>query len=213
MKSPNKNGVESLRAFSIVRRDFDAASKPRLVGHLSGEGVPSDSHYCLIGLRESWVWFSTFEILGSDGLIAVSSDNSSSEIADKVLYLLPSEFQPPISFLLLDEDITWDELTFHTGLSAVSLVLGTDGNNWRKMRPIQEESELLEGETLVAAGWDHEHCSICNKHIVPVNKYFFKAWGDGGSFLCEYCHGRFAKTHSVQEVIYPGEGERVNEED
>ena len=205
-------GVETLRTFSIVRRDFGSPSGDRIIGRLSGSDEPAGSLHCLIGLRESWVWFDSFE-RDSDGLLSISARNSSLNPEDDLMYLLPSEFQPPIAFILLDESKTWDKSVFHNGLAATSRFVGTDGQTWTKLRPIQSESELQECETLEDSGWDHEHCSVCNKHIVPGDTYFFHAWGEGGSFLCAFCHDRFALLHCVRDVIYPGEGERIGEQD
>ncbi len=132
---------------------------------------------------------------------------------DDLLYLLPSAFQPLIAFILLDKSKDWEQFVFHDGLAATSRFVDADGQGWTHLRPIKSEIELQDGETLEVSGWDHEHCSVCNKHIIPGDAYFFRAWGEGGSFLCVFCHGRFAVRHQIGEVIYPGEGERIDERD
>jgi hypothetical protein len=202
-----------LRTFSIVRKEFDASGDGLLLGHLSGTEPPSPHLNCLIGLHGSWVWLNEFGQPDSDGLVSIPFHSSESiKEQDDLLYLLPPEFQPPIAFILLDPEQQWDERIFGLGLAANSRVLGTDGQFWRRTRAIDDPSQLEDGESLVEGGWDHEHCSLCNKHITPGYTYFFRAWGEGGSFLCVFCHDRFAKTHSIGEIIYPGEGERADEE-
>jgi hypothetical protein len=211
--SLNPSGVSSLRAFTVVRREVDASGKDHLLGRLSGTEPSSPHLNCLIGLHGSWVWFNEFGIADGDGLVSVPADSSDAlKEDDNILYLLPSEFQPPIAFILLDPQQNWDERTFGPGLAASSRIIGTDAQYWRRTRPIHDASELEVDESLVVDGWDHEHCSVCNKHIVQGQRYFFKAWGNRGSFLCVFCHNRFAKTHSIGDVIYPGEGERADEE-
>ena len=196
-----------------MRRELDISGNSRLVGRLSGTEPSEQNLNCLIGLHKSWLWLSAFESPDEDGLIRVSADNSELHEQDNVMYLLPWEFQPPIAFLLLDSSTVWDERTFGTGLAASSRFVGEDGKPWRQLRPISAISELTQNETVEVNGWDHEHCSICNKHIVEGDKHFFGAWGEGGSYLCVFCHDRFAKTHSVGEVIYAGFGERISEQD
>jgi hypothetical protein len=213
LTDPNQEGVESLRTFSVVRRDIGSPSGDRLVGHLSGSGIPAGSLHCLIGLHESWVWCDAFEEVQPDGLLSISLENAELRPKDESLYLLPPAFQPPISFIILDKSKTWEQLLFHEKLAASSRVLGTDGQWWRRLRPIDSEGELEEGESLEVTGWDHEHCSLCNKHIEPGDIYFFRAWEDGGYYLCIFCHERFALSHSIGEVIYPAMGIRANEEE
>jgi hypothetical protein len=159
------------------------------------------------------VWFNALEEVQPDGLLSISLENSELRPEDESLYLLPPAFQPPISFILLDKSKTWEQLVFLEKLAASSRILGTDGQWWRQIRPIDGDGNLQGGESLEVGGWDHEHCSLCYKHIVSGDMYFFHAWGEGGSYLCVFCHKRFALTHTIREVIYPGEGERVDEED
>jgi hypothetical protein len=210
----NQKGVASLRTFTVVRREIAESGGGQLLGVLSGAESPSPHLNCLIGLHGSWVWLNEFGSADRDGLTAVSFH--SSEVAqeeDKILYLLPPAFQPTIAFILLDPKKNWEPKSFELGLAASSRVLGTDGHYLRRERAIDDPSQLEDGESLVVDGWDHEHCSLCYKHIRPGDVYFFHAWGEGGSYLCTFCHTRFALTHIIGEVIYPGEGDRVGERD
>lgn len=209
----NQAGVGSLRAFAVVRREPPDSSDDVLVGHLSGEGVPAGQHLCLIGLHGSWIWFERFEETQEPTLFAVSTWNSRLEEGDEVLYLLPSEFQPPIASLLLDINETWESHKFTIGLAAALPFVNDQGERWIRQRQIADASELQEGETLASGGWNHEHCSVCNKHIYPGHTYFSHAFMEGRFFLCEFCHNRFAMSHRIAEVIYPGYGERLHEED
>jgi hypothetical protein len=209
----NQAGVSSLRAFTVARRESRDRSDDVLIGQLSGEGRPDTGYLCLIGLCGSWIWFETFEETHQPDLFAVSMHNSRLEEGDDILYLLPSEFQPPIASLLLDPTETWEGSTFTVGLAAALPFVNERGERWIRQRPITDASELQEGESLENNGWNHEHCSVCNKHIRPGHRYFSHPFMEGKFFLCEFCHDRFAIRHSVGEVIYAGVGERLSEED
>ena len=213
MSALNYSGISSLRAFTAVRTEPRDSSDDVLVGLLSGEGRPDTGHLCLIGLRGSWVWFERFEETPEPALFAVSTYNSRLEEGDNTFYLLPSEFQPPIASLLLDPNATWDRRKFTVGLAAAFPFVDEQGKRWKRQRPITDVSELQEDETVQSTGWDHEHCSVCNKHIYPGHDYFSHSIMEGQFFLCEFCHTRFAMRHCVEEVIYPGDGERIGEED
>jgi len=167
---------------------------------------------CLIGIHGSWFWINRFLRSEDSDLISISTDNCEHKEGDDILYLLPSQFQPPIAFILLNPEEIWEEAVFGSKLAAKSKFIDDQGMGWSRLRPVGDVSELEDGETPEADGWDHEHCGLCNKHITRGDTYFFKAWGEGGSFLCAFCHDCFATTHSIREVIYPGEGERTNEE-
>jgi hypothetical protein len=129
------------------------------------------------------------------------------------LYLLPQPFQPPIAFILLNSEKDWERGVFASAAAASSQVIGTDGRTYRKTRAITGASELEANEVLVSEGWDHEHCELCNKHIYPQTPYYMHTEDKWRHLLCEFCHDRFAVTHSVKEVIYAGQGPREGEED
>ena len=166
---------------------------------------------CLIGLHRSWIWIESFQNADREGLQVASTENSQLEDNDDVFYLLPYEFQPPLVFILLDPQEVWEEEIFGSGLAATSKFIDEDGRGWTRQRPISDVSELKDGESLQVGGWDHEHCSLCNQHIYPEHRYFLHAREDSRFFLCFFCHDRFALTHSVGEVIYAGEGVRIDE--
>jgi hypothetical protein len=169
--------------------------------------------HCLIGLNGSWAWFNDFEETGVEGELRVAAGAASIKEEDTILYLLPPEFQPEIAFTVLDPKVIWTEQIFGAGLAASSRILGTDGQYWRHTRPIDDPSELKDGETLQTAGWDHEHCTLCMKHIYPELTHFRHEHGEFRFFLCAFCHDRFAVDHRIAEVIYPTMGVRSDEED
>ena len=213
MTALNQEGVSSLRTFTIVRRELDSSGNGQLFGLLSGTEPPPVHLNCLIGLQGTWLWFNEFGSSDKDDLLTVPVDSTDALKQDDILYLLPPPFQPPLSFILLDKSKVGVEKTFAVGLAARARILGTDGNYLIRTRSIENEDQLEPGETVEPAGWDHEHCELCYKHVTSDDTYFFFAWGEGGSYLCEFCNSRFAKPHCIRDVIYPGHGERVDEQD
>jgi len=167
----------------------------------------------LIGLDRTWVWLSYSVSADHDVCVAVEPDWHSPIAPGASLYLLPQPFQPYLAFTILDVSKTWRKSEFKSHVAASSHVIGTDGKSWRKLRPIESETELKQNETLVMEGWDHEHCDLCNKHIYPEVSYFIYEDDEARYFLCEFCHERFAVPHAIDLVIYPGHGPREGEPD
>ena len=196
-----------------MRRESRHPFDDVLIGHLSRKRRPDASNLCLIGVNGSWIWFDEFEETNEANHYAVSTWNSRLEDEDDIFYLLPSEFQPPIASVLLDSAENWEGSTYTVGPAAALSFINERGEKWKRQRPIADASELQEGESLESNAWDHEHCSTCNKHIRPGDKYFSHAFMDGRFFLCGFCHERFAVPHRIAEVIYAGMDERLDEQD
>jgi ribosomal protein L24E len=209
----NQNGVASLRSFLVERREDEGSESARLTGRFSdGKGIDGSLN-CLIGLNGAWAWFRGPVGVGDDGTITISTEGGKDLGVGDALFLLPAPFKPPIAFALLDQARHWERRIFASGAAASSQVVGTDGRTYRKTRAISDESELEANETLISEGWDHEHCELCYKHIYPQTPYYVHSDGNWHHFLCEFCHDRFAATHSVKELIYPGQGQRKDEAD
>ncbi|HEV2645872.1 MAG TPA: hypothetical protein VGU46_05850 [Acidobacteriaceae bacterium] len=209
MSAYSQNGVASLRSFLVERREDSGT----VVGRFSdGNGIDENLN-CLIGLNGVWAWFRKADSEGDDGAITISMDGGKEVRVGDTLFLLPQPFQPSIAFILLDPEKNWERNVFASGAAASSQVTGTDGRGHRKIRPIAAASELETNEVLVPEGWDHEHCKLCYKHIYSQTPYYVHAEDKWQHFLCDFCHERFAVTHSVKEVIYPGEESREGEAD
>jgi hypothetical protein len=209
----NQSSVASLRSFLVERREDDSSGSISLTGRFSdGSHVDGNLNY-LIGLNGSWVWFREPDNISGDGAISISAEAGQNIEVGDALFLLPQPFQPPIAFILLDPAKRWEKRVFASGAAASSQVIGTDGRSYRKLRPIADAGELEANEVLVSEGWDHEHCELCNKHIYPQTPHYVSTEDKWRHFLCEFCHERFAATHSIREVIYAGQGPREAEED
>lgn len=181
---------------------------------LSGEGELRTDWLCMIGPAGSWLWVDASRRVPSSDLTEVITQNYDLRDADSVLYILPPQFEPPIAFTLLDAANVWEHRNFKAQNAAASSITGTDGKSWRRLRPLPDDSELQQSEVLVPGAWDHEHCQLCNKHIYPDAEYFSIPYAETGRFfLCPFCYERFGATHSIDEVIYPGQGDRVGEPD
>jgi hypothetical protein len=209
----NPNGVASLRSFLVERREGEGSESVRLTGRFTDGNRIDGSLNCLIGLSGAWASFREPVSLSDDGTITVSADGGADVAVGDALFLLPQPFQPPIAFIFLNSEKDWERRIFTSGAAASSQVIGTDGRAYRKTRALTDASELEANEVLVPEGWDHEHCELCNKHIYPQTPYYLHMEDEWRPLLCEFCHERFATTHSVKEVIYAGQGPREGEED
>ena len=49
-------------------------------------------------------------------------------------------------------------------------------------------------ETILAGGWDHEHCTLCNGHIRNGNVAYKDLNND---WLCSPCYERYGATHDI----------------
>lgn len=63
-----------------------------------------------------------------------------------------------------------------------------DGAHLVKWLHIGDET-LPEGHSLEAGGWDHLHCSACNRHILAGRTFWQTAFGSC-FHLCPYCYRR-----------------------
>jgi len=60
---------------------------------------------------------------------------------------------------------------------------------------------------IVDGGWDHEHCTICNRHIDTDNPIGYV--DNDSSWLCVKCHETFAVYHDLKFIAeYPEWGDR-----
>lgn len=185
--------LRDLAQFSVesVR---DAATNPRLVGHLSH----------MRGVREgrSWLYAGDDSVIGD---LEQLDPATGAAVFWAPYWTAESPAQPGTSLpwvdaywqayhvsMIIDQTNSWRRAEF-VAEDAQAFVL--DGHRgWQKLG-----QELLDGAVargVVPGGWDHEHCELCRAHI-----------GAGGAafgyvdvedrWLCEACYRRYAEPHDL----------------
>jgi len=130
------------------------------------------------------------------------------KIAGKALAYLNRFWRPHHVWMILDRSWGWERKQFQ-GSDAVadafeskdvSIVDGQEVRVWNKLRPVNpghatryypasdQSSPPGSEPQLVAGGWDHEHCALCNAHIDVAG---FGYCGADGRWLCEKCYERY----------------------
>ena len=108
--------------------------------------------------------------------------------------------------LAFDPDINWEERRFSSQKAIQSKVIGTDGLAYRKWTKYDDGAEIPEGSIIIAAGWDHEHCTFCSRHIDPgdigyasLDPYWKHEWS------CMWCYNHIVKPHDLRPIFSPFE--------
>jgi hypothetical protein len=80
---------------------------------------------------------------------------------------------------------------FPGGVPGVGLAPAASSGKGTILRRIKEGEALQPGETLVPAGWDHEHCALCWQKITDLDDVADAerfGYTDGEEWLCERCY-------------------------
>jgi hypothetical protein len=64
-----------------------------------------------------------------------------------------------------------------------------EGGDYLVKWPHTGAVDLVEGFWVEPGGWDHEHCSACNRHI-EVGRTFWQTAHGSCIWLCPYCYRR-----------------------
>lgn len=158
---------------------------------------------CLTG------WF-TF----SEGSSAIASFATSAkekpEIIGITLSQLDSYWQPYHIWMVEQGPQGWSEQVFSPSDAIEDTFIASDGRSWRRLAKADSMSAdhstgSLQGvkdpsrTRIVPGGWDHEHCSLCNAHIDPGDRFFYSL--EYCQFLCVTCYERYVPTRDIGFVF------------
>jgi hypothetical protein len=103
------------------------------------------------------------------------------------VYIFRCWWTPEQLELAHDASRNWRKQAF-VSIAAAAAPAASSGKG-TILRRIKEGEEVQAGETLVPAGWDHEHCALCWQTITDLGddaKRF--GYTDGEEWLCERCY-------------------------
>jgi len=105
--------------------------------------------------------------------------------------------------LVLDPDIKWSKVDFQPRKAIQARIIGTDGKPYRRLSIYVEGRPLKAGESIVEAGWDHEHCIFCWTTINSENTGYTTANHPTDEWLCEWCYSHAVQPHDPRPLLTP----------
>lgn len=106
---------------------------------------------------------------------------------------------------------SWLEHIFSASDAVEDTFTAADGGAWRRLAKapttpadhssISFTSSIGEHSAarIVPGGWDHEHCSLCNGHIDPGDRFFYSQ--EYCEFLCVACYERYVTGRDIGFVF------------
>ncbi len=114
------------------------------------------------------------------------------------------------AILVEDGPSAWEGQIFASRPAIATHFVDSEGRHWRKLQPFKEREALEPDAELVADGWDHEHCAICNEHIDPGDRYFqHKVESE---YLCVTCFDKYVPTGDLS-FLAPMDSESSSTDD
>jgi hypothetical protein len=105
--------------------------------------------------------------------------------------------------LALDPEIVWNKSNFVPRMAIQTHMIGTDGKPYRCLSPYEEGTPLKEGESIVEAGWDHEHCVFCWRTIDLENVGYSGSSNDDEEWACDWCYRQAIEPHDPRPLLLP----------
>jgi hypothetical protein len=135
-----------------------------------------------------------------------TSDKEKPQLEGLSLACLGAYHQAYHVWMVEDGPAAWTEGVFAASDAVAEHFVGTDGQNYRKLSKASDipdrasesvqESDSAGGQSwVVPAGWDHEHCAICNAHVDPEDHYFH--YEPFNAFLCVTCYQEYVLIGSI----------------
>jgi hypothetical protein len=119
------------------------------------------------------------------------------KIVGQKLFYLSSYWQAYHVWMILEEDARWEKVAFHASDAIRESISTEDGKLFQKLGKMQPGQELPNGAQVVANGWDHEHCELCNKHIDPGD---YACINTAGLWVCLSCFDKYVNPRNLSFV-------------
>jgi hypothetical protein len=192
-------------------RDDDGYIAWVLRGKLNRErGIPVDT-WCFLLLPEQESLTGTFTLSDENAGIAsfVAFERKKPDVVGLTLTQLGSYWRPYQIWMVEDGPDNWSEQVFSASDAILEPFIEPDGTAWRRLAkastvPAEQSSiRLMTGNgdqvRIVPGGWDHEHCSLCNTHIDPGDRFFHNpAYKE---FLCTTCYKQYVPERDIGFVF------------
>jgi len=218
MHKPKK--LEDLPQFAVAAVRHIGLNRFELDGKFNHVVERADSYWfwLLVGKRDCLCV--TLETLDNQSQTAMLSCDSDDEpgVVGMSLACLSSYWQAHHVWMVLDPMWGWEKKLFQ-GVDAIaedhdakdiSFVAGREVRVWTKLEPAEgvkgasrhypaEDQTLPLGteRRLVAGGWGHEHCELCNTHVDAGEIGYCDP---GGRWMCEKCHERYVLQRDLSFV-------------
>ena len=204
-----RSGVTSDDGYQLfeIETSYDPTLEPRFDEMIGGVGV--QWFWLLFGERNCLIpMLKSFDTLTKTAVLTCYEKEEPSVIGSALPYLSPY-WQAFHVWMVLDPSWGWERKQFQ-GIDAVaenyeakevSLVDGREVKIWTKLEPkgtdtgqsrfypaSDQASPVRSGTRLVAGGWGHGHCELCNKHIDAGMAGYCDP---GERWMCENCYERY----------------------
>jgi hypothetical protein len=163
-------------------------------------GIPTDT-WCFLLLPGQGNLTGTFTLSNElEGEASFATDEKQRpDVIGIALAQLSSYWRPHQIWMIEEGPAGWTEQVFSASDAVEDHVIGTDGQSWRRLR--KAPSVLLPDSSnrIVPGGWDHEHCSVCNTHVDPNDRFFYSP--NHNEYLCVSCYEKYVPEHDISFAL------------
>jgi hypothetical protein len=165
---------------------------------------------CLIGLIGD---LTAFEPRTSAAAFLTSEDAVPDVLGASLPYL-DARWEAYHVWMVVEPRWRWCRIVFQRGdvvgdvfiSEKTAAIEGQEGETWmqvkeagksrskKRIHPIFPGDAAIQRDKIIAAGWDHEHCELCDTRI-NVGDYGFVDSGE--HWVCEGCHAKYVITHDL----------------
>jgi hypothetical protein len=180
-----------------VRKQFPDYFDFSLIGQFDKtDGVSQGRSWLLLPERSALIGdFSNFD--SQDGsAVFHSTGKEIPAVQGATLPYLSSYWQAYHVWMVLDGGSRWRRVRFDALDALSESFTADDGTDYRKLSKLKLDEDAPDASQVVAGGWDHEHCELCNAHIDDGN---FGYTDTDGWWVCLSC---FEKYVSRQDLSF-----------
>lgn len=113
------------------------------------------------------------------------------------LAYLSAYWQAHHVWMILDGGLRWEKIIFREMAAVRESFTAADGKHYTKLSKLQPGKNIPAQAEVVAGGWDHEHCELCNKHIDPGD---FAYTTRDGLWVCLSCFEKYVEPKDLSFV-------------
>jgi hypothetical protein len=139
-------------------------------------GIPVD-RWCFLLLPGQTCLTGTFTLSDEpDDVASFATDaKEKPEVIGIALAQLSSYWQPQHIWMIEDGPESWTEQVFSASDAVEDSFVEPNGQSWGRLSEASSAPSLDSSSRVVPGGWDHEHCSLCNTHIDPGDRFFYSS--------------------------------------
>jgi len=163
-------------------------------------GIPVDA-WCFLLLPGQESLTGTFTLSGepdSDASFATDAKEKP-DVIGATLAELSSYWRPQHIWMIEDGSESWAEQVFSASDAVEDHFVAQDGQGWRRLSKAASVPSADSSSRIVSGGWDHEHCSLCNTHIDPGDRFFYSP--KHYEYLCVSCYEKYVPEHDISFAL------------